>query len=248
MAGRTLVDLVQKLGEGILADLLPIFENGLDSDNPDIREGVCLGMCEIMASAGKNLLVDFLSSCVTLIRKGWDVFFMILGLIDKERYVREAAAHAFDGLHQHLGSRAVDEILPQLLASLESAKDESSHSVALEALKEIMTVRSNIVFPVLLPTLLTTPMTRFNANALASIVKVAGYALTRRLDVILETLLPALNQTDEAIDSIKDAVESLMQSITGVEGVHQLMSYLGDAMKGNDQSRQNALVIFPFYL
>jgi hypothetical protein len=63
-------------------------------------------MTEVMAVGGKNLLNDFLGSSVSLIRRG---------LVDKERFVREAAAQAFDGLHQHYGSRAIDKILPGLL-------------------------------------------------------------------------------------------------------------------------------------
>jgi hypothetical protein len=44
------------------------------------------------------------------------------------------------------------------------------------------------VFPVLIPTLTAIPMSVFNARALASLVTVAGNALSRRLTVILNSL------------------------------------------------------------
>jgi hypothetical protein len=43
VAGKTLGDLVSKLGESILPEIIPILENGLESEDSDTRTGVCLG-------------------------------------------------------------------------------------------------------------------------------------------------------------------------------------------------------------
>ena len=53
MAARTLGDLVKKLGEKVLPEIIPILKQGLDSDQADQRQGVCIGLSEIMASTSK---------------------------------------------------------------------------------------------------------------------------------------------------------------------------------------------------
>lgn len=63
IAARTLGDLVRKLGEKILPEIIPILEDGLRSDKSDERQGVCIGLSEIMKSTSK----DAVSSLSTLL-------------------------------------------------------------------------------------------------------------------------------------------------------------------------------------
>ncbi|KAG2084815.1 armadillo-type protein [Suillus discolor] len=72
-------------------------------------------------------------------------------LVDDDASVRSAAAKAFDVLQEHLGPGA-------------------SSDTALQALREVLSVWASTVFPVLIPALIATPMTVFNARALASLV------------------------------------------------------------------------------
>ena len=89
-------------------------------------------------------------------------------LTDSDEDVREAAAEAFDSLQQILGKRAVDQVLPFLLSLLRS--DEQADN-ALAALLTLLTetTRSNIILPNLIPTLISPPISAFNAKALASL-------------------------------------------------------------------------------
>lgn len=48
-----------------------------------------------------------------------------------------------------------------------------SHN-ALDGLKQLLSVRSNVVLPFLVPKLLTPPITAFNVKALASVAEVSG--------------------------------------------------------------------------
>ncbi|CEP19550.1 hypothetical protein [Parasitella parasitica] len=223
VAGRTLSEIVQKLGEGILPEILPILQDGMASDDQDIRLGVTVAFSEIMASAGKLQVMDFADQITPVIRKA---------LCDPSEEVREAAAQAFDTLHQNVGARAIDDILPSLLVKLESSDESSAY--ALSALKEIMSVRSNVVFPVLIPTLITVPISAFNARALASLVTVAGRALNARLTAILEALVQTLMaETDpETIDALKATTEAFLLSVSDEDGLHTLtvtlMEYVRD--------------------
>lgn len=124
-----------------------------------MRQGVCLGITEIMTSSGKQHIAEFVIKCIPIVRHA---------VVDCEVLVRESAAEAFDLVYQHLGPRAIDEIIPELLSQLHSTSKETNY--ALQGLTEIMALRSNVVFPVLLPNLLQIPLTCVNANALGSII------------------------------------------------------------------------------
>ena len=69
-------------------------------------------------------------------------------LIDPLQEVREAAAETFDNLHANLGTRALDDILPDLLEKLE---DEDMSEYALDGLKQVMCVKGRVVLPYLVP-------------------------------------------------------------------------------------------------
>ena len=64
VAARTLGDLVRKLGERVLPEIIPILERGLDSDKSDERQGVCIGLSEIVSSTSKEQVKDHYQSCI----------------------------------------------------------------------------------------------------------------------------------------------------------------------------------------
>lgn len=111
VAARTLGDLVRKLGERVLPEIIPILEKGLQSDQADQRQGVCIGLSEIMTSTSREMVLTFVNSLVPTVRKA---------LCDPLPEVRHAAAKTFDSLHSTVGARALDDILPTLLNQLVS--------------------------------------------------------------------------------------------------------------------------------
>lgn len=54
IAAKTLADLVRKLGERVLPEIIPILEKGLDSPLSDQRQGVCIGLSEIMTACSRD--------------------------------------------------------------------------------------------------------------------------------------------------------------------------------------------------
>ncbi|ORX96881.1 ARM repeat-containing protein [Basidiobolus meristosporus CBS 931.73] len=228
VAARTLGDMVRKLGESILSEIIPILEKGLDAEESGTRQGVCIGLGEIMATAGKVHIIDYIEALIPSVRKA---------LLDPSPEVREAAAQAFDNLHQHVGSRAIDDILPHLLNELKSGNNEN----ALEALKEIMSVRANVVFPVLIPTLITVPISSFNARALGSLISVSGSALSKRFSQLLTALMDSLSQEDqEAVVECRETIKILISSVDDIEGLHNLMMMLFEIVKSNDASQRSS--------
>ena len=89
-------------------------------------------------------------------------------------------------------------------------------------------VRSSTVFPVLIPTLIATPMTVFNARALASLVTVADDALSKRLIVILNALVKVTEDEfdEELLEAVNEALVALFGSINDAEGLNTLMLLL----------------------
>lgn len=61
-------DLVRKLGERVLPEIIPILEAGLSSPESDHRQGVCIGLSEIMASTSKDMVMCFSNNLVPTVR------------------------------------------------------------------------------------------------------------------------------------------------------------------------------------
>ncbi len=172
MAARTLGELVKKLGEKILRETVPILRmRGATSEDPKTRSGVCYAVTEVLANSTKGQLEDHEDAIIAVVRHA---------LVDESQSVRHAAAQAFDATQTYIGPRAIDETIPTLLEALSDTSGGTSET-ALAALREVMRARSDVVFPVLVPTLIAQPITSFNARALAVLVRVAGTALNRRL-------------------------------------------------------------------
>ena len=53
-AARTLGDLVRKLGERVLPEVIPMLEEGLRSPELQKRQGVCIGLSEIIQHTSKE--------------------------------------------------------------------------------------------------------------------------------------------------------------------------------------------------
>lgn len=179
VAARTLGDLVRKLGERVLPEIIPILERGLQSDRPDQRQGVCIGLSEIMASTSKDMVLTFVNSLVPTVRKA---------LCDPLPEVRQAAAKTFDSLHSTVGSKALDDILPALLNQLND-DDPQVAECTLDGLRQVMAIKSRVVLPYLVPQLTAPPA---NTKALSILASVAGEALNKYLPRILPALQTAL--------------------------------------------------------
>ncbi|TNN77641.1 eIF-2-alpha kinase activator GCN1 [Liparis tanakae] len=235
IAARTLGDLVRKLGEKILPEIIPILEEGLRSDKSDERQGVCIGLSEIMKSTSKDAVLVFSESLVPTVRKA---------LCDPLEEVREAAAKTFEQLHATIGYQALDDILPTLLRQLD---DEETSEFALDGLKQVMAVKSRSVLPYLVPKLTAPPA---NTRVLAFLSAVAGDALTRHLGVILPALLSSLKGklgTEEEAQVLCNC-QTVILSVEDEVGQRIIIDDLLEATRGADPGiRQAAVTILNAY-
>ncbi|KAL1837900.1 hypothetical protein VTJ49DRAFT_3267 [Mycothermus thermophilus] len=233
IASNALGELIRKAGDGVLATLLPTLEEGLQtSHDVDARQGICLALKELIASASTEALEDHEKTLISVVRAA---------LTDSDADVREAAAEAFDSLQQILGKRAVDQVLPYLLNLLRSEEDANN---ALAALLTLLTetTRSNIILPNLIPTLITPPISAFNAKALASLSKVAGAAMNRRLPNIINSLMDNIvNCTDETLrKDLDSSFDTVILSIDEYDGLNVVMNVLLQLIKHEDHRKRAA--------
>ncbi|KAL0893484.1 hypothetical protein ABMA27_013683 [Loxostege sticticalis] len=237
VAARTLGDLVRKLGERVLPEIVPILERGLKSDRADQRQGVCIGLGEILASTSRDAVLSFADGLVPTVRTA---------LCDPLPEVRLAAARAFDSLHATIGNKALDDILPHMLRALHDP-DQQLADATLDGLKQVMAIKSRAVLPYLVP-VLTGSNTGSNnpgtvdTRALSALAAAAGGALGRHLPRVLPALLTALvaarGKPDEAkeLENCRDA----LLPVTDAPGVRCIIDTLLDTIRTSENPRRRA--------
>ncbi|KAF8057458.1 armadillo-type protein [Lyophyllum atratum] len=220
-AARTTTELSRKFGEKILNDIIPILTEKSTSLDARTREGICLMLSEIIEGHEDEI--------ISIVR---------ISLVGDEPNVRSAAAKAFDILQEHLGAKAIDQTIPPLLETLRQLGKGSG--TALEALCEVMSVRASTVFPVLIPALAALAVTLLNARALTALAAVAGNALSKRLTVILNSLVKTWEdeQGEELRDVLDETIRSLFVSVGDAEGPTTLMMVLLGWVKSETPKRR----------
>merc|ERR1719481_1718215 len=231
VAARTLGDLVRKLGERVLPEIIPILEKGLDSEDKDKRQGVCVGLSEIMSSTSRDMVLTFVDSLVPTVRKA---------LCDSDPAVREAAAKTFDSLHNTGGGRALDDILPSMLEQL---SDPSLHENTLDGLRQVMAIKSRAVLPYLIPQLTASPV---NTKALSILASVAGEALNRHLARILPALLTTLAESHGTAQYTEELgySQAVLLSIQDEAGLSHVMEIILENCRSKDAvTRRGAVTL-----
>ncbi|KAJ7180610.1 armadillo-type protein [Mycena filopes] len=171
-AGRTVGEICRKFGDRILGDVMTILRTNSTSMDATAREGVCLMLSEIIARATED-------DIIAIVR---------MSLVDDE-------SNPSIFCRSILVPKAIDETIPTLLDALRQPGKGSG--TALQALREVMSVRASTVFPVLIPTLTAYPHDPLQC--------------------------PGTCRLQAAVD---EAVRALFASISDAEGLNTLMLLL----------------------
>ena len=121
-----------------------------------------IGLGELIGATPRSQIEPFLAGFTDSVRSA---------VCDISPPVRAAAAVAFDRLTNVGGSKVVSQVLEPLLQQL---KNPVTSAEAMEGLQEILVVKSSVVLPLIVPLLTQSPLSSFNADALASIAKISG--------------------------------------------------------------------------
>ena len=159
LAARCLGEIVQKLGEFVIPHVLDVLNNGLQNDDPIIRQVVCIGFVQV------------LSNCSSSVLKTWGEQFLAslkTSICDDDEHVREAAAEALTLLQRKGNNSVFDQILPILLTDLEG-ESERQHR-ALNGLKQIIVLQGKQVIQTLFFKLTMEPLSITHLHVLNCII------------------------------------------------------------------------------
>ncbi|CUM67010.1 uncharacterized protein PRCAT00004698001 [Priceomyces carsonii] len=240
IAAQTLGEMVRRVGANALSQLLPTLEKTLRGSDDGSKQGICIALVELIKSTLQDGLIEYQDIFVRIIRDS---------LVSPSPTIREAAAFAFEALQDELGKVVIDNVIPPLLNMMTLEDSE----YALLGLKEVMSMKSDVIFPILIPALLSPPIDSFKANALSSLASVAGASIYRHLPLIINTLVDAIinakSEPEEKQDEIRSALESVLLSIDSADGVNPLMQHLLSLAKHEDNEKRAVIysVLGPFF-
>lgn len=244
VAGRALGDIVKKLGDQVLPEVVPFLREGLEAGDENMRQGVCLGLAEIMDCATARQVEDFIDTLVPAIQDA---------LCDPSAEVREQSAQAFHSLYKAVGVRSIEHVVPSLLKELGQDGDSEHASSAREravfGLKEVLQLRPRDLLPYLIPKLVSVPITTAHARALGAVAEVTGGSIHSHLAVIVPAVVAELASTDGAsnptddpsakdcLDALKQAAATLVSTVQTV-GVNWLCNEMTRQMSSKDPKQR----------
>lgn len=194
----------------------------MESPDDNIRQGVCVGLSQVISFIKKNLIINYSNVLIPAIRRG---------LCDSLPEVRKSAAQAFDMIYKSMGNEVVNQILPDIIEKLQYEKNEN-----LDGLKEILSLKSTVILPILLPKLLSPPITILNLRILASISEVSGSSLYQYLHMLIPNLLEVTcNPIEkESSEEIRKLITKIILSFHG-EGKSELFLQLIKQLENEKQ-------------
>lgn len=235
-AGRCLGELVRKMGDRVLMQILPILKAGMASPQPETRAGVCSGLCEVMENATKQQLAEHLGELLPAVQEA---------LCDEDAAVRAAAGSVINVLFKSGGGSVVDSVIPSLLMGLE--KDEDFAAKALEGLRVLLGVRPQLL-SAMTPRLINSPVSSTNLRALGALAEVAGSAIHGHLPTIMPCLLsvaydhpdvsPAASAAHAAIVSVAGSIQD--------DGLHVFMAEIHKGLDDPTKRRGAAAAVAAF--
>ncbi|KAG2489371.1 hypothetical protein HYH03_012201 [Edaphochlamys debaryana] len=250
-AARCLGELVRKMGERVLARIVPILREGVSSPSAATRQGVCLGLREVLDNMGRHQLQEHLAEVLPTVQAA---------LTDADSGVREAAGGAFGILFKGSGGAgggsAVDGVVPSMLAGLEH---DRRYKESLEGLRVILQVRPQI-FHFVCPKLLHRPLQLNNVRALGELAPAADTHLSNHLDALLPALLAAASGSrpvvgSEGVESEEIAAEGRVAAAEAAvavalcvdeEGLDQLIPQLVKGLDDPDTRQGAAQLVTAF--
>lgn len=68
MAGRCLGELVRKMGDRVLQQIIPILVRGMQDGDPSTRQGVCTGLREVLDNITREQLQEYLAQLLPTVQ------------------------------------------------------------------------------------------------------------------------------------------------------------------------------------
>lgn len=215
VAARCVGDLVSKLGERVMPELMPIFMNTLSEGDAHVREGVCIGLGELIAATTKDLLSSYLNELIPAIRQA---------IIDDDESVRNSASHVVTLLDKEVGGIATKQVINWILEQLLDPDQEEHAHLYLSGLEQLMTKQWREVLPIVFDRLTVCDadgFTKWHMHGLSALALVTdSYTVHQYLADVLPVMIKvASDETLEPDGELVDAAISAAGRI--LNRVHQ---------------------------
>ena len=217
VAGQCLGDVVSKLGESVLPQIIPVLRKSLYEGDEHTKRGVCVGLTDVIKCSSKEQILRFLEIITKLVQDA---------LSDDDTEVRAMASASFQSLYTLVGTRAFDEIVPSLMVALANEDNETAQRRALNGLTGILAVRSRELLPYNVPRLISRPISANHARALGRISAVTGATIHTHFHSIISNLILDLAEgeaSDERVDAVRECSLAVCASVHSI-GVNSLIS------------------------
>lgn len=212
-AGQCLGELVRKLGDRVLAKIVPILIEGSHSDNPSTRIGSCNGMREVASNASKNQLSEHMADLITQIQQL---------LCDEDDQVRSAAGGVLEVMFKTGGGSAAESVIPSLLKGLHGGEERAAK--ALEGLRVVLSVQPQLL-SAMVPKLVEQPLSVTDVTAIGALAEVAGRAIHPFLSKLMPPLLRIMHHEDDLSERARPALLSIATAIEE-DGLHLFISQI----------------------
>ena len=206
VASRALGDVVLKIGDRVISELMPLLQEAFDDGDEATRVGVCLGLAEVCGACPHrqaNEKLDLLAPPVVA---------ALCGPHATPRVVAHAAL-AFHALHRQAKEGAVEAVVPKVLRRLDNEADERGAARARSALREICRKRANELLPGVVPQLLKKPMTQQRADALGAVADVAAAALRPFVATVVRAALAELGAETQFPEAVADGAAAVAAAV-----------------------------------
>ncbi|TEB16913.1 hypothetical protein C9890_0544 [Perkinsus sp. BL_2016] len=177
LAARCLGDLVGKLGERVLPDLMPILIENASSPDPMVRAGVCVGLSEIVHAANRQLLQEYFSIMFPAMRNL---------LCDESPQVRSRAGATVGVLYIALGNTTVNSLVPQIIEQVQTENES-----AIEGLGQLVQVLGRELLLMVIDALATEPPTGGKLRGLEKVSAAPPLEVAKHVTRIVGYLMSA---------------------------------------------------------
>ncbi|TMS37800.1 hypothetical protein L596_004659 [Steinernema carpocapsae] len=173
MAARCLEELVRKMGERLITDVLPVLKEALETPDTKARIGASAALNEIISNVPRETVQIYADNLVPL---------FAITLTDTNEVVRQSAAKTFNAFFHSIGPSALDVVITPLFNSYWKEKDDA----ILGSLCAIMNLNGRRVLPFLLPKLTKAPV---DINSLCKLCGAAAESITHHIEAITKCLV-----------------------------------------------------------
>ncbi|KAJ8600671.1 hypothetical protein CTAYLR_007440 [Chrysophaeum taylorii] len=242
VASRTLGDVVKKIGDRVIPELIPLLRESFDAGDEATRVGVCLGLAEVAAAASKQQALEHLDALAPAIESA---LLRPHGEGGFSEIVISHAAVAFHELHGTVGSAALEAIVPKILARLEDDDEEA----AIVAAREISRRRARELLAVVVPKLLATrPLSANRARAASAIADVAGALLGPYVGSVARAVIADLSDDSNSAADLLVACAADVAANAAVSGdASSVVNQLASPFASSHLARCAATVVAAFF-